>query len=96
VRVVLANPGARLKPAMFGSIRLLKSTSEGIVVPSTAVIHEGNMAYVFVGEGNGRFQRRTVTLGHTLGASVEITEGVKAGDTIVTQGALLLREAAEN
>ncbi len=96
VRVVLANPGARLKPAMFGSIWLLKSTSKGIVVPSTAVIREGTMAYAFVSERNGRFERRVVTLGQTMGGSVEIENGLRAGDTVVTQGALLLREAAEN
>lgn len=96
VRVVLANPAARLKPAMFGSIRLLRSTGQGIVVPSAAVIREGNMAYVFVAEGNGRYDRRSVTLARTLGESVEVVAGVKAGDTIVTQGALLLREAADN
>ena len=96
VRVVLENPGTRLKPAMFGSIRLLRSTSKGIVVPSTAVIREGSMAYVYVGRANGHYQRRTVTLGRTLGSSIEIENGVQAGDTVVTQGALLLREAAEN
>jgi membrane fusion protein, heavy metal efflux system len=94
LRVVLPNPGAKLKPAMFGSIRLLRSTSKGIVVPSTAVIREGSMAYVFVSEGNGRYLRRTVTLGRTLGNSIEIENGLKPGDAVVTQGALLLREAA--
>ena len=96
LRVVLPNPSGKLKPAMFGSVRLLRSTSQGIVVPSTAVIREGNMAYVFVSEGNGRYQRRTVTLGRTFGESIEIEDGVKPGDTVVTQGALLLREAAES
>jgi cobalt-zinc-cadmium efflux system membrane fusion protein len=96
VRVVLANPGTRLKPAMFGSIRLLRSTTKGIVVPSTTVIREGNMAYVFVSKSNGRYQRRSVTLGRAIGESVEIEHGLKAGDTVVTQGGLLLREAAEN
>lgn len=94
LRVVLPNPGAKLKPAMFGSIRLLRSTSQGIVVPSMAVIREGNMAYVFVSEENGRYQRRTVTLGRTLGDSIEIESGIQPGDAVVTQGALLLREAA--
>lgn len=96
LRVVLPNPRGKLKPAMFGSIRLLRSTNEGIVVPSTAVIREGNMAYVFVSESDGRYQRRTVTLGRTLGDSIEIENGVNPGDTVVTQGALLLREAAES
>jgi cobalt-zinc-cadmium efflux system membrane fusion protein len=96
VRVALANRGTRLKPAMFGSIRLLRSTDKGIVLPSTAVIREGSMAFVYVAEGNGRFQRRSVTPGRTLGESLEIESGIRAGDTVVTQGALLLREAAQN
>jgi len=96
LRVVLENQGTRLKPAMFGSIRLLRSTSEGIVAPSTAVIREGNTAYIFVAESNGRYVRRSVVLGRTLGNSLEITSGIQPGDAIVTQGALLLRDAAEN
>ena len=49
VRVVLANPGGHIKPAMFGSIRVLRSTSQGIVVPVSAVIREANQSYIFVG-----------------------------------------------
>lgn len=96
VRVVLDNAHTRLKPAMFGTIRLLQSTSKGVVLPSAAVVRTGSMAYVFVAQGKGRYQRRNVTLGRTLGPSVEIENGVRAGDTVVTQGALLLREAVEN
>lgn len=96
VRVVLVNPEARLKPGMFGSIRLLRSTNKGVVVPSSAVLREGNTAYVFVAEGTGRYLRHSVRLGLTVGTSVEIEEGVKAGDAIVVKGALLLREAAGN
>lgn len=95
VRVMLTNPGTRLKPSMFGTIDLLRSSAEGILVPTAAVIREGNSAYVFVGKGNGRYERRSVTLGRTVGDSLEITSGLKVGDTIVTQGALLLRVASQ-
>lgn len=96
VRVILANPHTRLKPGMFGTIRLLRSTTRAIVVPSVAVIRRGSMAYVFVVQGQGRYQRRNVTLGRTLGPSVEIENGVTAGDAVVIQGALLLRGAVGN
>lgn len=96
VRVVLDNAHTRLKPAMFGTIRLLQSTSKEVVLPSAAVIRTGSMAYVFVAQGKGRYQRRNVTLGPTLGPSVEIENGITAGDKVVTQGALLLRDAAGN
>jgi cobalt-zinc-cadmium efflux system membrane fusion protein len=91
VRVVLPNPGMRVKPAMFGSIRMLRSESQGILVPSSAVIREANDAYVFVGRGNGRFERRSVKLGRISGGSLEIVSGLNAGDTIVSEGGLLLR-----
>jgi cobalt-zinc-cadmium efflux system membrane fusion protein len=91
VRIVLPNAQSQLKPSMFGSIRLTRSSRQGILVPSAAVVREGNAAYLFVSEGQGHYQRRTVNTGQTIDGSVEVTSGVKPGDTIVSQGALLLR-----
>jgi membrane fusion protein, heavy metal efflux system len=96
LRVVLTNPDRRIKPAMFGSIRVLRSTSPGILVPSSAVIREGNEAHVFVSKGNGRFERRTVKLGRTVDGSIEILSGVNQGESIVSEGALLLRAAVQS
>ena len=96
VRVILPNNDGRIKPAMFGSIRILRSTSQGILVPTAAVIREGTEAYVFVGKGNGKYERRNVKLARTFDGSVEITSGLSAGDTIVSEGALLLREGAQD
>jgi cobalt-zinc-cadmium efflux system membrane fusion protein len=95
VRVVLPNPGIRIKPAMFGSIRLLRSSNQGILVPSTAVVREGNDAYVYVSQGNGRFLRRNVRLGRAVDGTLEILSGLNEGDAIVSEGALFLRAAAQ-
>jgi cobalt-zinc-cadmium efflux system membrane fusion protein len=96
VRVVLANPDGKLKPAMFGTIRLLRSSTPGILVPTSAVIREGNDSYLYVGKGNNRYERRSVTLGRVFDGSLEIAKGVNAGDTIVSEGVLLLRQAAQD
>ncbi|MGB8521336.1 MAG: efflux RND transporter periplasmic adaptor subunit [Candidatus Acidiferrales bacterium] len=96
LRVVLENPDRRIKPAMFGSIRVLRSSSAGILIPASAVIREGNEAHVFVSKGNGRFERRTVKLGRALDGSIEILSGINQGDSIVSEGALLLRAAAQS
>ncbi|HXA77195.1 MAG TPA: efflux RND transporter periplasmic adaptor subunit [Candidatus Acidoferrales bacterium] len=96
VRVVLPNDAARIKPGMFGAIRILRSSAQGILVPTAAVIREGNDAYVFVGKGNGRFERRVVKIGRTLDGSIEIVSGVTAGETIVSEGTLLLRAAGQD
>jgi cobalt-zinc-cadmium efflux system membrane fusion protein len=93
VRVILPNADLRIKPAMFGTIRLVRSTAQGISVPETAVVREGNDAYVFVSRGNAQFERRAVKLGRTIDGNLEILGGLKAGETIVSQGAVFLREA---
>jgi membrane fusion protein, heavy metal efflux system len=81
---------------MFGSIRLVKSSAPGILVPAAAVLREGNDAYMFVAKGNGHFERRTVTIGRTVDGSLQITGGVNAGETIVTDGSLLLRSVGQD
>jgi cobalt-zinc-cadmium efflux system membrane fusion protein len=96
VRVVLENPKGELKPSLFGAIRLLRSSAPGILLPSAAVIREGNDAYVFVGTGNNRYERRNVTLGRTVDGSLEIVSGINPGDTVVSEGALLLRAAPQD
>jgi cobalt-zinc-cadmium efflux system membrane fusion protein len=96
LRVILPNPGELIKPAMFGSIRLLRSSSQGILVPASAVVREENAAYVFVSTSANHFQRRDVTLGRAVDASLEITKGLNQGDTIVSTNPLLLRAASEN
>jgi membrane fusion protein, heavy metal efflux system len=96
VRVVLSNSNARIKPAMFGSIRILRSSSQGILVPMSAVIREGAEAYVFVSKGSGRFERRGVKIARSFEGSLEIQSGINAGDTVVSEGALLLREGAQD
>jgi cobalt-zinc-cadmium efflux system membrane fusion protein len=95
LRVVLPNADLRIKPAMYGSIRLVRSTTQGVELPAAAVVREGNDSYVFVAEGNGRFQRRDVKLGRAVDGNLEIVSGLKEGETVVSQGALFLRSAAQ-
>jgi cobalt-zinc-cadmium efflux system membrane fusion protein len=96
VRVVLANSANRIKPGMFGGIRILRSSTLGILVPASAVIREANDTYVFVSKGNGRFERRSIKLGRSSDSQEEIVSGISVGDVIVTEGALLLRSAGQS
>jgi cobalt-zinc-cadmium efflux system membrane fusion protein len=94
VRVVLANPGFRLKPDMFATIRVRGAEHPGIVVPQSAVIRDGTSSYMLVRTRPGHFERRIVALGRPLDASqVEVLSGVAAGDSVVVEGAELLRAA---
>jgi cobalt-zinc-cadmium efflux system membrane fusion protein len=97
VRVILANPGLRLKPDMFGTIRVVRGTRHAVMVPQSAIVREGAAAYVFVQTVRGHFARRAVTLGSEADRDrVEVSAGLVAGDVVVVQGAELLRVAASS
>lgn len=91
VRVVLANPKMKLKPQMFANIAVDRSTSEGFVIPSSAVIHENNLDSVFVQTSSGTYERRPVTVGQMQQQNIVILDGLHDGDRVVTIGAALLR-----
>jgi multidrug efflux pump subunit AcrA (membrane-fusion protein) len=61
-----------------------------------AVQSIGDRTVVYVpAEGEeGRFTERTVKLGRAVGESVEVLEGVKPGEVVVTDGSFLLRAEA--
>jgi len=95
VRVVLANPGTRLKPDMFAMIRVVRAIRRAVLVPEAAVLREGLTAYVYVQRSPGHFARRAVILGgDTDRRQVEVTSGLSPGDTVVIEGVELLRAAA--
>jgi cobalt-zinc-cadmium efflux system membrane fusion protein len=93
VRVVLDNPGYRLKPDMFANMTLTTETHDVVVVPATAVIRNGNENFVFIETSPGKYDRRNVTLGSSESGNDEVTQGLAEGDKVVTTGAELLREA---
>lgn len=92
VRVVLANPGHRLKPAMFATLRIAQPSAPRILVPLAAVLHEGNATEVYVTNADGKYATRQVTTGATRGSQIEIVSGLHDGDKLVTEGAAFLRE----
>jgi cobalt-zinc-cadmium efflux system membrane fusion protein len=94
-RVVLPNPGHKLKPQMFAQISIVRSTKTGFEVPTAAVLHEGSTAFVFVQTASQKYEQRTVTTGDVQGDKTEVLTGLNDGDTVVTTGAALLRAPAQ-
>ena len=95
VRVVLPNPGRKLKPQMYATIAITNQKGSAIVVPSTAVIQNGKAAFVFVENGLGKYVRRDITLGAVHDTTDEIIHGLEDGDRVVSTGAELLRESED-
>ncbi|MDQ3348224.1 MAG: efflux RND transporter periplasmic adaptor subunit, partial [Acidobacteriota bacterium] len=73
---------------------LMDTAAPRPVVPAVAVVDDGGRPIVFVQREGETFERRAVTLGARAGDVVQIIEGVKAGDRVVTKGAYLVRLAS--
>jgi cobalt-zinc-cadmium efflux system membrane fusion protein len=95
LRVVLNNPGHKLKADMFATIRVTGATRTFFSLPATAIFYEGNSTYVFVSDAQNKLERRQVTVGRTVDANgkknTEVLSGLNDGDKVVAVGSALLR-----
>ena len=92
VRCELLNRDGRLKFQMFASLALpVSAPHDALVIPSRAVQDIDGVPTVFVRIDDERFQPRPVRLGVAAGDSVEVQDGLKPGESVVTDGALMLK-----
>jgi multidrug efflux pump subunit AcrA (membrane-fusion protein) len=81
----------QLKPGMYADIGLGMDPRWTRLTPSDAVLHIGESDYVLTEAGLGLWRITTVQVGERLGSRVEILDGLKNGQKIVGNGAILLK-----
>ncbi|HWP22893.1 MAG TPA: efflux RND transporter periplasmic adaptor subunit [Candidatus Binatia bacterium] len=93
VRVVIKNPRSRLKPGMFATAEIITAVSsrQALTIPSAAIQKVEGKPAVFVQENDGSFAKREVELGQEFGGSVEVTSGLKEGESVVVAGGFTLK-----
>lgn len=90
VRTELDNSAGRLKPAMLASMLIEAKPVDRLVVPAAAVVRENDEDHVFVAVGDGSFRLTKVTLAPEHEGRRPVLSGLKAGETIVIDGAFHL------
>jgi len=96
VRAEIENRDGALKPEMFANFRILTSdASESPAVPEAAVIYEGNSAHVWVVAGDYLLSLRTIRVGRSDDGLIEVLDGLKTGERVVTKGGLFIDQAAD-
>jgi RND family efflux transporter MFP subunit len=91
VRVELPNPGARLKPGMYATIRISGVEARDVVsVPRGAVLSTGERSIVFVPRPDGKLEPRLVTLGIATDDRIQILRGIAPGERVVASGTFLV------
>jgi cobalt-zinc-cadmium efflux system membrane fusion protein len=91
VRLLVANPKFLLKPEMFITSSLeLAGGGSAISIPASAVFTEDGKSYVFAAINDRRFERRLIVAAPDAEGRLRVTGGLRVGDRIVTDGAMLL------
>ncbi len=91
IRAIAENSKGLLLPGQFVKVGLiLSSVSNAILVPTEAVIPDLNNHKVFIIEG-GKAKEVKVETGMRTETNLEITSGLKPGDSLITTGILQLR-----
>ena len=86
VYVTVPNPGGRLVGGLFASGDVItKQSRSALAAPTAAVRHDGDASFALVVEG-GHLARRALRTGlaDRTRDRVEVLEGLKAGDVVVT------------
>ncbi len=95
VRAEIDNRDGALKPEMFASFRILTSEAlESPAVPEAAVIYEGDAAHVWVVAGDGLLELRAIRTGRSNDGLVEVLDGLRPGERVVTKGGLFIDQVA--
>jgi len=93
-RVTIDNSSGLLKPGMFATV-LIEATGGGterlIAVPEEAVLIDGTKSYVFIQTAPDKFRMREIAAGRTFGDRLEVTSGLKEGETVAIRGAFILK-----
>lgn len=95
LRVTVPNREGRLKPEMFATVRVYTKTEPGVLtVPAAAVQRDRNETVVFVQLDPERFARRPVSVSDESGGLVQVFDGLREGERVVTKGAIVLKSEA--
>lgn len=91
VRIELANPDFALLPDMYVDADIGTDDSTSVLaVPESSVLDTGARQAVLVDKGEGKFEPREVKLGRRGGGYIEIRDGLKDGEAVVTSANFLI------
>lgn len=92
VRAILPNPDLRLKPGMLLTVRVTAGQRSALAVPELSIVGDGDERYVYILGKDGKAHRTAVRTGAHQNGRIEIIEGLKPGEKVVTEGVVKLAD----
>jgi len=95
VRALVNNKSEHLIPGAFTKVLLkLNENNNALLIPTQAIIPDNQNKRVIIAK-DGKAHFTLVKTGIRHASNIEITEGLKTGDTVITTGILFLKEGSK-
>jgi RND family efflux transporter MFP subunit len=91
VRAQMENTGGKLRPEMYATIRHTDSMKTLPVIPVGALVQGDGKSIVWRQTAPGHFQPVEVKTGDRVGDVLPVMSGLRAGEQVVVDGAMLLK-----
>jgi membrane fusion protein (multidrug efflux system) len=98
VRALVPNPELLLKPGMLMQVTLRKDLRQALVIPEAALMPQGRDQYVLLAiphDTGHKAEKRQIQIGSRRPGEVEVVEGLKPGDLVITHGSMRARPGSE-
>ena len=93
MRLVFPNSKNVLRPGMSGTLLVMTKALNSIVIPYKAINEQLGEFFVYMPDSAKATQRKVV-IGKQVGKNIIIKDGLKEGETIITEGIQNLREGS--
>jgi membrane fusion protein (multidrug efflux system) len=92
LRAHVPNGNDRLRPGLFARVSLVYDTHpHALLIPESAIVPFGSKKFVFR-VVDGKAVQTEIKVGEYVNGKVEVLEGLKAGETVVTAGQLKIAD----
>lgn len=94
-RLTFPNKDGLLRAGMNGTVRIKNSSGPAsLLIPYKAVTEQLGEYFVYVPGDSNKVTQTKVTLGRQIGTEIIVKDGLKQGDSVVTEGTQNLREGS--
>jgi len=94
IRAHIDNRDLKLRPGMLLTVRLTTAERQALMVPETAMLQRASQSYVYTVK-DGRAEMVQIQRGARYDGWVEVLDGVAAGDPVVAEGVIKIRNGSE-
>ena len=94
VRAEVQNKDRLLRPGMLLNVNLIQSRGMVLAIPEGALVPIQDKQYVYVLNSDNTVRRREVAIGRRRPGMVEVVNGLKPGEKVISQGTLDVRDGA--